>query len=154
MRCLHMCHSGDDAAKMDVICCVVFNQRRFECCWQALASHFKVTVGAFIVLFSCCPLRSHPPQQPYICYESFNSGTLVKKCCFTRHMFFFSFFFSILAFQFISVVSLTSQRRVGRNALSHCLGVWCVIMSVEDVAVKNLRDQSLTGVICIQDSLY
>lgn len=27
-------------------------------------------------------------------------------------------------------------------------------MSVEDVAVKNLRDQSLTGVICIQDSLY
>lgn len=93
-----MCHSGDDAAKMDVICCVVFNQRRFECCWQALASHFKVTVGAFIVLFSCCPLRSHSPQQPYICYESFNSGTLVKKCCFTRHMFFFSFFFQHSSF--------------------------------------------------------
>lgn len=78
---------------------------------------------------------------------------LLKNVVLPGTCFFFLFFFSILAFQFISV-SLTSQRRVGRNALSHCLGVWCVIMSVEDVAVKNLRDQSLTGVICIQDSLY
>lgn len=107
-----MCHSGDDAAKMDVICCVVFNQRRYECCWQALLLYFLVVVRYVHTLHN----------NRIFATNHLTVVHLLKNVVLPGTCFFFLFFFSILAFQFISV-SLTSQRRVGRNALSHCLGV-------------------------------
>ena len=123
-----MCQSGDDAAKMDVNCCVVFNRRCFECRWQqALASFFFKKLPLALLLYFLLLLLlllsttfTHPTNNRILAsYVSFSSDTHDKKCRFV--VAFFSSFFSIRAFQFSSVASLTSQR-TGRNALSHLFG--------------------------------
>ena len=64
---------------------------------------------------------THPTNNRILAsYVSFSSDTHDKKCRFVV-AFFFLLFFSIRAFQFSSVASLTSQR-TGRNALSHLFG--------------------------------